>query len=271
MSEPRILITNDDGFFSPSLPGFIQCLSEIGKVYAIVPEQERSAVSHAITLHKPLRIRRVRLDSFPVYVTNGTPADCVLLGRWEFFRDNPPDIVVSGVNRGPNVGIDSIYSGTVAAAREAAIVGIPAVAVSIADFNFPQHYETAYWFTVKLVSVLLGRPSWLPPLDKPERTFLNMNVPNLPLREVQGLKVTRPGRRRYVDVLERREDPRGETYYWITSSRIEGDSAMDSDSVAVASGFVSLCPVPVEVRSASHIFESLKPMEKLLTVVGEVG
>lgn len=264
-SRPRILVTNDDGFFSPSLPGLIQSLSEIGEVYALVPEQERSAVSHAITLHKPLRIRCVRLDSFSVCVTNGTPVDCVLLARWEFFKDDPPDIVVSGINRGPNVGLDSIYSGTVAAAREAAIVGIPAVAISIADFNFPQHYETAYWYANRLISILLSRPSWLPSLDEPERTFLNMNLPNLPLNQIKGLKVTRPGRRRYVDVLDRREDPRGETYYWITSSRIESESAEDSDSVAVASGFVSLSPVPVEIRSAASVFEALKPLEKEMT------
>jgi 5'-nucleotidase len=263
-TRPRILLTNDDGFFSPSLPGFLQHLSELGDVYAIVPEQERSAVSHAITLHKPLRIRRVRLDSYSVFVTNGTPADCVLLARWEFFKDDPPDIVVSGVNRGPNVGIDSVYSGTVAAAREAAIVGIPAIAVSIAEFNQPRHYETAYWFAEKVVAVLLSHPGWLPSFRRPERTFLNMNVPNLPLKKVKGIRITKPGRRRYVDVLERREDPRGETYYWITSSRIESDSARDSDSAAVSGGFVSISPIPVEIRSGPSLFKAFKPLEKAL-------
>jgi 5'-nucleotidase len=264
-ARPRILLTNDDGFFSQSLPGFLGHLSDFGEVYAVVPEQERSAVSHAITLHKPLRIRRVRLDSYWVFVTNGTPADCVLLARWEFFKDHPPDVVVSGVNRGPNVGIDSVYSGTVAAAREAAIAGIPAVAVSIADFNVPQNYETAFWFAGKIVSILLSRPRWLPSFSTPDRIFLNMNIPNRPLNQIKGLKITRPGRRRYVDVLERREDPRGETYYWITSSRIDDDSAKDSDSAALAAGFVSVSPIPVEIRSAPSLYEAFKPLEEPFT------
>lgn len=261
MRKP-ILITNDDGFFSDSLEGLIEALNEVGDVVAIVPEQERSGVSHAITLHKPLRCRKVKIGGVEAYITNGTPTDCVLLGKWEIMKQNPPALVVSGINRGPNLGEDSLYSGTVAAAREGTILGIPAFSISVAEFDGILHFELAFLLAKILAEKIISTRNF------PDRTFLNVNLPNLPQSSIRGIQVTRLGRRRYKDVIERREDPRGRIYYWIDGGRVETDTTPGTDSKAIADGFISISPVRLDFATGdpegfflnwdNHLWDKLK-------------
>ncbi len=254
----RVLVTNDDGVFSESLEGVVGVLSEFGEVLVIVPEHERSAVSHAITLHKPLRLRRVRLGGLEIFVSNGTPADCVLLARSGVLGFQP-DLVVSGVNRGPNLGIDAVYSGTVAAAREGAVGGIPSLAVSMGAMEEPLYYESACRFLERFVGQLAVeetfRERWFP-----EHTFLNVNVPNVPWEEIRGARITRPGRRRYVDSVQVREDPRGTRYYWVAAERVEWDAAPETDSGALMEQFISVSPIPVEIR-IGELLDRFRPLE----------
>src|SRR5438067_9483939 len=213
----RVLITNDDGVQAQGLLELKRALSEIGEVVIVAPDRPRSACGHSITLHKPLRMTEVRLpDGTPAYTTTGTPSDCVTLAVRDLLADRPPDVVVSGINHGPNLGWDLTYSGTVSAAMEATIVGLQGFAVSLAWRLEPYHSEDgepapaldfgpAARFSAFLVARLAQQPL-------PRYTMLNVSVP--PGRP-GGVQVTRQGVRRYPGKVERRLDPGGRPYYWL--------------------------------------------------------
>lgn len=244
----RVLLTNDDGLTSPGLLALARAMRAAADTFVVAPEHERSAASHAITLHKPLRVVPATLGDIDVaaWATNGTPADCVVLGVLDLLG-TPPDIVVSGINRGANVGMDLIYSGTVSGAVEAVLFGIPAIAISVASFT-DMHWEPAAAFAANLAREV--RRHGLPP-----DTFLNVNVPNVPGSAIRGVEITRQSARRYVSRLEKRADPRGRDYYWLTGSPDGGASDAGTDAWAVAEGRISVTPLRLDM---TH--EKLTPM-----------
>lgn len=233
-----ILLTNDDGVNSEGLKYLREALSKGNEIYVVAPDRERTCSAHSITLHKPLRITK---HSDRVFSTNGTPADCVVLGV-KFILPKKPGLVISGINGGPNMGQDIFYSGTVAAAREGAFLGIQSMAVSIdARENF--RYEDA----VKVVNRIIEKIKESPLLPG---IFLNINIPNLPYDKIKGFMFTSPGFRVYEDKVIERIDPRGKKYYWIGSAIDNFKPKRGTDFFAVKNGYVSITPMD------SHISES---------------
>ncbi len=234
-----ILITNDDGIHAAGLLALYSALKQVGKVTAIAPERPRSACGHAITLHKPLRLRGVQMpDGETGYASNGTPADCIALGVSDHVGGRP-DLVVSGINLGPNLGVDMLYSGTVAAAMEAAICGIPSFAISVASYgkvDFGPAAEFARYLAEQVMAHGLGKAS-----------FLNVNLPAVPVAQIEGVTVTRQGRVRYSNRIERRTDPRGGAYYWLTGERVDSARQPGGDADAIASNRVSVTPVRLDL------------------------
>ncbi|HYM91575.1 MAG TPA: 5'/3'-nucleotidase SurE [bacterium] len=235
----RVLLTNDDGLGAPGLLALARTMRKAADTFAVAPEHERSAASHAITLHKPLRAVRTKLGDtgIPAWATNGTPADCVVLGVLDLLR-TPPDVVVAGINSGPNLGMDLFYSGTVSGAVEATLFGISAIAVSVASFT-DIHWQPAATFATHLAKEVNRN-------GLPRDTFLNVNVPNLPAAQIRGVEITRQSTRRYVSRLEKRADPRGRDYYWLTGSPTGGEDP-GTDVRAVAEGRISVTPLRLDM------------------------
>jgi 5'-nucleotidase len=239
MTLPRILLANDDGIQAPGITALAQALESVAEVWVVAPDREQSATSHAISLHKPLRARQIEPRCFAV---DGTPADCVYLGLHHFLPD-PPAIVVSGVNHGPNLGNDVIYSGTVSAAMEGALFGYAAVAVSLC---LPDNYRgqdlavedfaMAVDFARDLIQTVLANPM-------PPGVLLNVNVPFLPRDQIRGYQLCRLGYTDWAEAVTVRKDPRGRPYYWIGGQREATDVIAGSDINAVANGIVSVTPI----------------------------
>jgi 5'-nucleotidase len=211
------------------------------EVCVVAPEKERTCVAHAITLHKPLRIKEIGKS---VYATNGTPADCVLLGVKTVLKKKP-DLIISGINKGPNMGQDVNYSGTVAAAKEGAFLGIPSLAISI---NARSHY--CFADAIKVIEIIIQVVKENNILDS---TFLNVNVPNVSYGKMKGFMVTRLGKRIYNDKVIERTDPRGGQYYWIGGNGELYESLEGTDFYAIEMGFVSVTPLGLDVTSNKSI------------------
>lgn len=244
----RILISNDDGVYAPGLVILARHLSEAKhEVYVVAPDRQRSATGHSLTLHKPLRSEKVELDCDVngAWSTTGTPSDCVKLALHTLLP-GPPDVVLSGINSGPNLGTDVLYSGTVAAAMEAAFSGFPSVAVSARKPD-RQIYNLAAEFILDFLTVL-------PKIPMPKRGLINVNVPAV--NPVKGVKVTELGKRLYDDKFELRHDPHGRDYYWLSGSPIEEGEAPGSDVHAVCEGYISVSPVSFNMTDR-HILEQL--------------
>ncbi len=233
----KILLTNDDGIYADGLRAVCAELARIGEVYVVAPDREMSATGHGITIHKPLRVEEI--TSFPnaqkAWAVDGTPSDCVKLAVECLLNEDRPDIVLSGINRGPNLGTDVLYSGTVSAAIEGVILGVPSVAVSLTAFENP-YYDFAAIFSRIIVTRVLKEG--LPP-----DTLLNINVPSLPHQDIAGIEVTRLGVRRYRNVFDKRMDPRGKTYYWLAGEVVETDDEPDTDSMAIKNNMISITPI----------------------------
>ncbi len=236
----RILVTNDDGIFAPGILELSRALAPLGEVIVIAPERQQSAAGHGITLHKPLRMTAVEIDA-PVaeaWATNGTPADCTILAA---ANDRPkPDLVVAGINSGANLGEEVLYSGTVSAAMEATLQGFKSFAISVTAYE-QCIFGPAADFAAKLARRLAEGS--LPP-----DTFLNVNVPNLCVEELGPATITRLGRRRYMNSLEHRLDPRGRSYYWFSGEPLERDCEAGTDICAVQDGRVSITPVHFDMN-----------------------
>ncbi|MBE7559555.1 5'/3'-nucleotidase SurE [bacterium] len=234
----RILVTNDDGIHSPGIHLLAETLSALGEVHIVCPDRERSAVSHSFTMHSPLRVRKVRER---VMILDGTPTDCVMFAILGYF-EGKPDLVVSGINNGPNLGDDVIYSGTVAAAHEGKIMGIPSFALSLncrfSDDGDPaaRYLETAGRFALHLSRHILAHG--LPP-----STFLNVNVPNVPWEHLRGVAVTKLGQRLYNDSIIWRKDPHGKDYFWIGGEEPSWVREPGTDFAALEQNLVSITPL----------------------------
>jgi 5'-nucleotidase len=261
----RILLSNDDGVHAVGLRAMYRELRKLGDVWVVAPLEEKSTTGHSLTLHKPLRLISV---SEKFYGVNGSPADCVYLGIREVMK-TVPDLVVSGINRGANLGQDVYYSGTVSAAREACILGINALAVSLAvDFNKAQvetslHYETAAKVAVRLLRKLKG-------MRLPQHTLLNLNVPDVRPDQLKGLKLARQGFRYYSGSILRRKDHRGKDYYWV-GGRYKGfRKEADSDCDAVGAGYAALTPLKLDSTDL-HCLAALVQEETAIRALGRRG
>ena len=231
----RLLITNDDGIHAQGIFHLKNALEKDHDVTIVAPDTERSAVGHAITLSDPLRVHEVRKEgAFFGYAVNGTPADCVKLAIKCLLKE-PPDLVISGINLGPNTAINIIYSGTVSAAAEAVIMGIPGLAVSLASFNVHE-YDYACSFTQELVKKI--RQFGLRP-----GTLLNVNVPAVKPEEIRGVVISRQGKGRFEEFFDKRVDPTNRVYYWLAGKRMHLDSDPDVDDVVVTENKVSITPI----------------------------
>lgn len=235
-------MTNDDGVNAPGIRALAEKLREIGNVTVVAPAREMSAVSHALTISEPLRFESIEPGVFAV---EGTPADCVNLAVGKLLA-KPPDIVVSGVNRGANVGDDIAYSGTVGGAREAAMLGRPSIAVSLATRSEDSDYSNATRFIAELVPTVLGKNSWS------RRTFLNVNVPDA---RIQGVRITSQGRREYFAKVEERIDPRSRVYYWIKKGFSRWEKNGMSDIAALRDRYISVTPLQFDFTAYSVLDE----------------
>jgi 5'-nucleotidase len=232
----RFLLTNDDGIYAKGLSALYQELSKDAECLIVAPEVEQSAVGHAITIFRPLMVRRARkYGQFLGYAVTGTPADCVKIGVKEL-SDKPVDLVVSGINPGANVGINVLYSGTVSAATEGMIMGVPSMAISLdahkdADFSF------AARFARKMATFMLNDYTM-------KKIAINVNIPNVPEEEIKGIVVTKQGRARLIENFEKRVDPRENIYYWLAGeTKLSEYEEIDSDACALRKGMISITPI----------------------------
>ena len=246
----RILITNDDGIHSAGLTALAKALRTIGDVWVVAPDRERTAVGHALTLHKPLRVQQTGSH---IYIVNGTPVDCVNLAVLKIMP-KPPGLVVSGINKGVNLGDDVMYSGTVSAAVEGTILGIPSMAVS-QEGKERFRFEVGAHYAVRIARLVLER-------GLPEETLVNVNIPDRPLSSVHGVRVTCLSRRRFDNPIIEKVDPHGRNYYWIAGTRVSWSRSKDADHEALEEGLVSLTPIHLDTthHGALDQFRSWEPI-----------
>ena len=247
----RILVTNDDGIESSGITVLAKALAAIGEVWVVAPDRERTAVAHAVTLHKPLRLHQTAPRVFAV---NGTPVDCVNLALLKIMP-KPPAIVVSGINRGVNLGDDVMYSGTVSAAMEGTILGVPSVALS-QEGRDTFRFDVGAIYAARVVRLVLAQ-------GLPEETLLNVNIPNRPQRGMRGVRVTCLSRRRFDNPIIEKLDPHGRKYYWIAGTRVAWDRSKGSDHEAVRRGMVSITPIHLDTTHYA-VLDRFRPWEALI-------
>jgi 5'-nucleotidase len=238
----QILISNDDGIYSGGIRALTEGLANENEVYVVAPDRERSATGHSLTLHRPIRLDEVtHLNGVKgAYATDGTPSDCIKIAIGAILNGSP-DIVLSGINHGPNMGSDVLYSGTVSAAMEGAIYNIPSIAISLAEHK-PQDFTAAVAFVRELLKIIKQ-------IKFPDRTLLNINIPALPLSEIAGIEITKLGVRPYNDYFEKRVDPRGKTYYWLAGEAQEENELPGTDVYAVRNNQISITPVTIHMTN----------------------
>ncbi|MBI1821585.1 MAG: 5'/3'-nucleotidase SurE [Nitrospirae bacterium] len=242
-----ILVSNDDGIQSPGIHALAEVLRELGNIYVVAPDRERNAVGHALTLHKPLRVEEIKKNFFSL---NGTPTDCVNWGVLHLLK-KPPALLVSGINKGANLGDDVTYSGTVSAAFEGTILKVPSIAVSQMGPP-PYEFKSAAQFALQIAKQILNK-------GLPNDILLNVNVPNLPIEKIKDIKIVSLGRRVFEDnAIIEKTDPRGRKYYWIGGTKILWEDKPDTDNDAVSHGHVSVTPLHLDL---TH-YEFLKKMKK---------
>jgi 5'-nucleotidase len=237
--KPLILVTNDDGVHALGIYALYQSMGELGDAVVVAPESERSAVGHALTISDPLRVWEVDRygDNFG-YAVNGTPADCVKLAV-KAILDRKPDLVVSGINQGPNTAINIIYSGTVSAATEGTLMGVPSIAFSLTSFR-RREFSYAARFARHLAGKVLEQ-------GLPAGTLLNVNIPALSEKEIEGVKITRQGKGRYEEYFEKRVDPMNRNYYWLAGKKLQLDHDSDVDDVAVMEKYIAVTPIQFDL------------------------
>lgn len=238
----KILLTNDDGVHAPGLAALIRRVSEVAEVVVVAPDREQSAVSHALTLHHPLRAARISDNVFSV---DGTPTDCVNLGIHSLLTFRP-DLVISGINRGANIADDVTYSGTVAAALEATLMGIPAIAVSLVTRGAGDNYDAAALCAARLARTVFEN-------GLPRDTYLNVNVPDLPAEQLLLPLITCQGKRSYKGTIVDKVDPRGRSYYWIGTADLSFQDLPGTDYHAVSRGHVSISPLHIDLTNHASI------------------
>jgi 5'-nucleotidase len=246
----NILLTNDDGFNAPGLTALYKEIRKIAQVYIVAPDKEQSGAGHAITISSPLRVKEIKKNgSLLGYSVNGTPADCVKLGLQTLIKEKI-DLVISGINPGPNIGVSVLYSGTVSAAVEAAILGVPAVAISLAVYKNPN-----FGFAAKFMSYLTRK---IIKNKFPSHTLLNVNIPLVKKNKIKGVAVTTQCHSKFVESFEKRYDPRGNIYYWMKGYMENLDKRKDTDVEALNKNKISITPVHFDMTNRSYIKEIKK-------------
>ncbi|MEC7759840.1 MAG: 5'/3'-nucleotidase SurE [Candidatus Neomarinimicrobiota bacterium] len=250
MKQISILIANDDGIFADGIYALWEAMAEIGETTVVAPNTEKSAVGHAITLSDPIRIEKVkRSGGFSGYAVNGTPADSVKIAV-KAIMDKKPDIIISGINAGANIGQSLLYSGTISAATEGTFLGIPSIAISLNSLKGGD-WSGAKMVAQKVVKSVLEH-------ELPNGTLLNVNVPNIPENEFRGYQITQQGSIYFKDSFEKREDPRGRLYYWMRGKIINPDTDIQNDGVALKKGYVSITPLQLQMTNMSYLAELKK-------------
>lgn len=236
----KILLTNDDSIYAAGLAELWSALKEIAEITVVAPDRERSATGHGITVDRPLRAKHLDMFEGRAWAVDGTPADCVKLAV-NCLLEGSPDIIIAGINRGANLAIDVLYSGTVSGALEGIILGFPALAISVAEYDHPD-YRYAAVFTKNLIpEVLQSRIC--------ADTLLNINVPSLPAAEIKGVEITRLGARKYLNSFEVRTDPRGRKYYWLGEESVDLEGEADTDVAAIGKNMISITPIHVDLTN----------------------
>jgi 5'-nucleotidase len=248
--RPLILVTNDDGITAPGLRALIEVMLELGEVLVVAPDSPQSGMGHAITINSMLHLERIFIDNGEQkeYSCSGTPADCVKLAVREIL-DRRPDICVSGINHGSNSSINVIYSGTMSAALEAGIEGIPAIGFSLLDYNYNANFEPTKKYVKSIVENALKN-------GIPENVVLNVNFPNLPEKELKGVKICRQAKANWEEEFDKRQSPQGKDYYWLTGKFVNLDHGEDTDEWALENGYISVVPVQFDL-TAHHVISNL--------------
>lgn len=250
-NKPLILVTNDDGIVAPGIKALISVMKTIGDVVVVAPDSPQSAMGHAITINSTLHIDKINLDDevLAAYSCSGTPVDCVKLGVHEILK-RKPDICVSGINHGSNSSINVIYSGTMSAAVEAGIEGVPAIGFSLLDYNWNADFEAVKDFVKTITLQVLQN-------GLPKGVVLNVNFPKRKKEDIQGIKICRQAKASWVEEFDKRTNPQGKEYYWLTGQFINEDSGDDTDEWALANGYVSVVPVQFDL-TAHYAINELK-------------
>lgn len=250
MSKPLILITNDDGIVAPGIRALIAVMKEIGEVVVVAPDSPQSAMGHAITINNTLKLERVHIDNEieREYSCSGTPVDCVKIAVNEVLK-RKPDLCVSGINHGSNSSINVIYSGTMSAAVEAGIEGIPAIGFSLLDYSWDADFEPIKKHLKKIALEVLHN-------GLPEGVVLNVNFPKLSQEAIKGIKICRQAKAMWQEEFDKRTNPQGKEYYWLTGKFVNQDKGTDTDEWALENGYISIVPVQFDL-TAHHAIQSL--------------
>jgi 5'-nucleotidase len=236
MSKPLILVTNDDGIAAPGIRALLEVAASFGEVIVVAPDSPQSGKGHAITIHDPLRLKKVSVfEGIEAWECSGTPVDCVKLAKHVILKDRPIALCVSGINHGSNASINILYSGTLSAAMEAALEGIRSIGFSLLDFSFDADFESSRIWAEKVIEYMLSQPFR-------QGCLLNVNIPRLSPSEIRGVKVCRQANARWVEKFVEGRDPGGRPYYWLTGEFINEDTGDDTDVWALENGYVSVVP-----------------------------
>jgi 5'-nucleotidase len=236
---PLILVTNDDGITAPGIRNLIDAVSGLGEVYVVAPDKPQSGMGHAITIHNTLRLQEFNLDeNIKEFACSGTPVDCVKIAI-DKLLPRKPDLIVSGINHGSNSSINIIYSGTMSAAVEGCIEGIPSIGFSLSDFSLNADFSACKEYIKNICTKVLAH-------KLPDGICLNVNFPKLPKEEMQGLKICRQAKAIWQEEFDERKDPSGKSYYWLTGKFVNLDEGNDTDEWALANGFVTVVPVHID-------------------------
>lgn len=248
-NKPLILVTNDDGITAPGIRALIKMMNEIGEVYVIAPDSPQSGMGHAITIDSTLFCEKVKIDDGPQsdreWACSGTPVDCVKLGINRILPRRP-DICVSGINHGSNSSINVIYSGTMSAAVEAGVDGIPAIGFSLCDFSYSADFFAAKKYIQQIVRSAIEN-------KMKKSMILNVNIPKLPEQELKGIRVCRQAKAIWQEEYDQRKDPRGRTYFWLTGKFVNLDSGDDTDERALEEGYISVVPIQYDMTAHDYI------------------
>ncbi|MEE9371820.1 MAG: 5'/3'-nucleotidase SurE [Saprospiraceae bacterium] len=253
MDTPLILITNDDGMFAPGIKALVEVAKMHGEIVVVAPNSPQSGQGHAISLTTPLRLHKVDVfKEVEAYECSGTPADCVKLAKHVVLKDRNIDLCVSGINHGSNASINIIYSGTMSAAMEASLEGIKSIGFSLLDLAFEADFTGAKYYANQIIKYALGN-------DLGAGKLLNVNIPNLKLDEIKGIKICKQGNASWREKFQEGKDPRGETYYWLAGNFIVTEQPKDSDLWALSNGYVSVVPSHHDLTQ----YASLEPLKSL--------
>lgn len=236
MSKPLILVTNDDGIAAPGIRALVEVAQSFGEVIVVAPDSPQSGKGHAITIHDPLRLKKVSVfEGIEAWECSGTPVDCVKLAKHVILKDRPISLCVSGINHGSNASINILYSGTLSAAMEAALEGIRSIGFSLLDFSFDADFEASRFWAGKVIGYMLEQPFR-------HGCLLNVNFPKLSPQEIRGIRLCRQANARWVEKFVEGRDPGGRPYYWLTGEFINEDTGDDTDVWALENGYVSVVP-----------------------------